>query len=309
MAAVRGPHGTAAVLATCSAFLWATYYFFVLAATPSAGPAALIAFPFLAGGVVYAALAVAQGHGRLFLGLWTSGRAYGRTALALGMQVSVLASTYTAGSVNTSLLSLLGDVALTPVLLMVLFREGRDRARSIPFVLGVLLGAGGATLTILGGESAPHLTGWAWLVAPLVPATVAFYFLATARENRRSPQSAVVAQTMLGAGLFALPVSALFPGGLGGLAVHGTVTWVLVVALGVTSFFLAPWLYFRAIELTGLLLPALLMSGIPVFTLLLSVAVRGHSPGLWGLIGVPIAVAGSLLALEGTRPSPAKPKD
>lgn len=295
----------AALLATLSAVLWASYYVFVLKATPTAGLAALLSFPFLAGGAAYALLAVAQGHGRVFLGLWTRSAAYGRTVLALGMQVSVLASTYLAGSVNTSLLSLLGDVALTPVLLMFLYHEGRDRARSVPFVLGVLLSTGGASLTILGGEGATPLSGWGWLVAPLVPVTVAFYFLATARENRRTPASAVVAQTMLGAGLLALPVSVLFPGGVGGLAVHGDLTWGLIVALGLTSFFLAPWLYFRAIEITGLMLPALLMSGIPVFTLLFSVGFLGEAPRLLGVLGVPVAVAGALLALEGTRPATA----
>lgn len=305
MATGRGTHSVAAVAATLSALLWAGYYFLVLGATPSAGAGALLAFPFLAGGSIYAALAFAEGNGRAFLRLWTSPSAYVRTALALGMQVSVLASTYVAGTVNTSLLSLLGDVALTPLLLMALYAEGRDRARSVPFLLGLLLSAGGAALTILGGKSAPGLVGWAWLVAPAVPLTVAFYFLATARENRRLPQSAVVGQSMLGAGLLALPVAGLFPGGFGSLAVGGGLPWVLILALGATSFFLAPWLYFRAIGLAGILLPALLMSGIPVFTLLLTVVLYRTAPSPIGLVGIPVAVAGALLALEGTRPPPA----
>lgn len=300
-------HSLAAVAATGAAFLWAAYYFFVLAATPTAAPVAILAYPFLFGGAAYAVLAAYEGHLRALVRLWASPSAYGRTALLVGMQVTVLASTYAAGSVDTSLLSLLGDVALTPVLLMVIWAEGRDRLRSVPFVLGLVLGAVGASLTIVGGQTAPNLSGWAWLVAPGVPLTVAFYFLATARANLRLPPTAVVGQSMLAAGGVGLLLAPALPGGWGGLAVPGATTWVLLAALGVTSFFLAPWLYFRAITWTGLMLPALLMSGIPVFTLALSVALVHQVPDAIGLVGVPVAVVGALLALRGTRPTAGGP--
>src|ERR1700691_3558253 len=123
----------AAALAVFAAFLWATYYIFVLSV--GSGPAAIIAWPFLVSGVAFVAYVLYRGHAREFLALWSSPMAYVRSALLIAMQVSVLASTYVAGPVDTSLLSLVGDAALTPVLLIVIYREGADRARS-PYFLG-----------------------------------------------------------------------------------------------------------------------------------------------------------------------------
>src|SRR5579863_5052859 len=183
--------GIAALLAS---LLWASYYLFVLYLDPTMGPAGLLTYPFLFGGIAYTALAVAEGHGRVMLRLFLEPSAYLRMALLFGMQVGVLASTYTAGPVDTSLLSLVGDVTLTPILIMVLLHQATDRARSPAFWTGVVLSTAGASLTILGGESAPALHGAAWLVAPFVPITVAMYFLLTAQANVRLPGSAVVAQ-------------------------------------------------------------------------------------------------------------------
>src|SRR5579863_97841 len=188
--------GVASLLAS---LLWASYYLFVLYLDPTMGPAGLLTYPFLFAGIVYTLLAVAQGHGRVLLQLFRERSAYLRMALLFGMQVGVLAATYTAGPVDTSLLSLVGDVTLTPLLVMVLLHQATDRARSPVFWTGVALSTAGASLTILGGQSAPALHGWAWLVAPLVPLAVAFYFLLTAQANIRLPGTAVVAQATLGA--------------------------------------------------------------------------------------------------------------
>jgi drug/metabolite transporter (DMT)-like permease len=75
-----------------------------------------------------------------------------------------------------------------------------------------------------------------------------------------------------------------------------------VAGLGITSFFLGPYLYFRAIEWAGLLLPALLMATIPVFTLFLALAAFHTAPVLLGLVGIPVAVVGAALALRGSHP-------
>jgi len=292
----------AGVAALVASLLWASYYLFVLYLDPTMGPAALLAYPFLFGGIVYGALAVAEGHGRVLLRLFTEPAAYLRMALLFGMQVGVLASTYTAGAVDTSLLSLVGDVTLTPILVMVLLHQATDRARSAPFWAGVTLSTAGAALTILGGRSAPALHGWAWLVAPLVPLGVAFYFLLTARANIRLPGTAVVAHATLGAAALSIFASPLLPEGVHGLAIVSPLDLVLVAGLGVTSFFLGPYLYFRAIEWAGLLLPALLMATIPVFTLFLALAAFHTAPVLLGLLGIPIAVVGAALALRGSHP-------
>ncbi|MCI4360195.1 MAG: hypothetical protein L3J91_00665, partial [Thermoplasmata archaeon] len=126
MAASTGRPRLSAALAVGAAFIWATYYVFVLSV--GSAPAAIIAWPFLVAGIAFTLATVRDGHARSFLALWTSPMSYVRSALLLGMQVSVLASTYVAGPVDTSLLSLVGDAALAPVLLIALYREGADRA-------------------------------------------------------------------------------------------------------------------------------------------------------------------------------------
>ena len=123
--------------------------------------------------------------------------AYVRSALLIAMQVSVLASTYVAGPVDTSLLSLVGDAALTPLLLIVIYREGADRARSPFFLGGLVLSISGATLTIVGGQGARDIQGIGWLVTPAVPLAVALYFLLSARASLRIPSDAALAQSML----------------------------------------------------------------------------------------------------------------
>jgi drug/metabolite transporter (DMT)-like permease len=293
---------TAGMAALLASFLWAAYYLFVLVLDPTMGPAGLLAYPFLFGGISYAALSLAQGHRRQLVRLSAEPSAYLRIVLLFGMQVGVLASTYTAGPVDTSLLSLLGDVTLTPILVMVLLHQATDRARSGVFWAGVVLSTAGATLTILGGRSAPALHGWAWLVAPIVPLAVAFYFLLTARANVRLPGTAVVTHATLGAAALSFLVSPFLPGGTGGLGIASPLDLLLVAGLGVTSFFVGPYLYFRAIEWAGLLLPALLMATIPVFTLFLALAAFHTAPVLIGLLGIPIAIVGAALALRGSHP-------
>ncbi|MCI4339774.1 MAG: DMT family transporter [Thermoplasmata archaeon] len=298
MALSSGRPQLSAILAVAAAFIWATYYIFVLSV--GSAPAAILTWPFLAAGLVFLALAAYEGRVREFVALFRSPMAYVRSALLIGMQVSVLASTYVAGPVDTSLLSLVGDAALTPVLLIALYREGADRARSPFFLGGLALSIAGATLTILGGNAVETVHGVGWLVAPTVPITVAFYFLLSARASLTTPLSGIVGQSMLVAGVGTLLLSPLLPGGAPGLGVGSARDALLLVGLGLTSFFLADVFYFKAIELAGIFLPALLMATIPVFTLLVAVLVLGQSSTWLALAGIPIAVGGGLLALRGS---------
>jgi drug/metabolite transporter (DMT)-like permease len=302
VAGVRSGPISAAILALGAAFVWATYYIIVLRATPGAGPAGLVAYPFLAGGLAYLAFATARGHFRAFLGLFRSPAAYLRIGLIVVMQVSILVATYETGAVDTSLLSLIADVVLTPLLIYLLFREGGERLRTWTLPLGMTLSLAGATLTIVGEGVVTPLRGVAIVVAPIVPLAVAFYFLAVARTAREIPSSAVVAHATIGGALVTFAISPLFPGGVAslGLGTPSTIAWVVV--LGVSSFFVAPLLYFRAIELGGLVLAALLMASIPVFTLGLSAAFLGVVPTLAASAGVPIAVVGGILAIQGEHP-------
>ena len=213
MFASRGARYAAATSSLVAAFVWATYYFFVLALAPRVAPSALLPYPFLFGGACYLLWAVRAGHGRVFLRLFWDPAAWLRVALIITMQLSILAATYTAGPVDTSLLSLVGDVVVTPFLVMWVYHEGRDRARSPSFLGGVLLCFVGASLAIVAGGSASPLRGVAVLVAPALVLSVAFYFLLSARESMVKPTAAVVGHATLVGGLAGLLVAGALPGG------------------------------------------------------------------------------------------------
>ncbi len=308
--AVRGRSGyvfAAVVLPLVAALLWAAYYIFVLAITPAAAPSAVFAWPFLFGGALYAAWSAAEGHGRAFVLLWREPSAYLRVLLLVGMQVSVLASTYLAGPVDTSLLSLIGDVVLTPVVVAIWFSSYHGRFGSPLLWTGMALCSLGGGLAIAGGHGLSALHGPGYAVLAVIPLTVAFYFLATARENERTPASAVVGQSMLAAGVVGVAISPLLPGGLPGLVAIGPFSIVVLVATGVTSFCIAPLLYFESIRRVGLVVPPMMMTGIPVFAALLSWGILGIEIPWIGIVGIPIAVAGALLALRGEAPAAEAP--
>ena len=295
----------AIVLALLSALLWSTYYLFVLWATPGARPSAVLFYPFLFGGVAYVGWAVALGHGRTVAALWTQPAAYLRAGLLVGMQVAVLASTYLIGPVDTSLLALIGDVVLTPIVVAYLLGIGRAHVQTSLFAAGLVLSLAGGTMTIVAGQRLTAISTWGWLVVPAVPICVAFYFLLTARENIRLPPSAVVGQTAIAAALGTALLAPLLPGGWAGLGTVRPVPLFLLALTGVTSFFLAQVCYFAAVERAGLIIPPMLMTGIPVFTLLLSSVFLGLALPWLGVLGIPVAVAGAILALrEESAPEP-----
>lgn len=289
----------AVVASVLAAFLWACYYLFVLWVTPGTAPSAILAYPFLFGGAAYSAWAVATGHGRVFAALWRDPMAWARIGLLFGMQVSVLAATYLAGPVDASLLSLVGDVVVTPIVVAIVLGAYRSHVATPLFALGLIVSLAGGTMAIVGGQSLSAIHGWGWLAVPGVPFTVAFYFLLTARANRTLPSSAVVGQSMLAAGGLVVLVAPVFPGSWPGLVTVAPEPLALLAMCGLTSFFLAPALYFRALDEVGLVIPPMLMTAIPVFTLLLSAEVLHIALPLIGVLGIPVAVVGAVLALRG----------
>jgi drug/metabolite transporter (DMT)-like permease len=288
-------------MAITAAFLWSTYYFFVLAMTPGTSPSAIATYPFLIGGAMYVAWAGYWGHGRIVLQLFREGWAWARVGLICTMQFSVLACTYLAGAVDTSLLTLLGDAATTPLLAMIILREGRHRARSLPFVGGLVLAVFGATLTIVSGGSAAAFHGVALAIAPLVPLSVGAFYILSAREGQQRPSSALVGQSTIAGGFVCLLLAGLLPGGWHGLLLTGTVPVVLMFSVAATTFFIAPVLYFRAVGRSGIVLAAVFQVMIPVFALLLSAVLLHKIPGALGLAGIPIAVIGGFFAFRGAQ--------
>lgn len=294
-----GSRGVAAALSLLSALLSATYYIFVLAISPGTRPTAILVYPFLIGGLAYAVWGVSSREGGAFLQVWTEPTAYMRTGVLVAYQLSVLAATYLIGPVDASLLALIGDVAATPLVAAFLLGSTRSPIRSGRFAAGLVLSLAGGALTIVGGRTLAAIPTLGWIVVPAVPLAVAFYVLLTARANERAPPSAVVGQSMLGAGLFALAVTPAVPGGSPGLAPPDAAAWGVLVALGLTTFFAVPVLFFAAIHRIGPALPPVLMTGIPVFTLFLSWSVLHLALPVIAVLGIPIAVSGGILALQG----------
>lgn len=290
-----------AALAILAAFTWSTYYVFVLWLAPRAGPAAVLAYPFLIGGAAFTVLALLRGEGHVVVALWKQPAGYARIGLAGVMQVATLAATYSAGPIDSSLLALLGDVVMVPVFLMLFFGEDRPLLRSHWFLGGILVCLVGDGLTIVAGHAVNAVSGWAWLIVPAIPISIGLYFLLIAVAARTTSLVALNAHAMLGGGLLMLVVSPFLPGGAGSLVVVEPGAIVLLVVTSLTTFFLAPYLYFVAIRRGGLVPTAIWMSMIPAFTLLLTVVVLGLAPVLLGALGVPIAIAGAFLALEGQR--------
>jgi drug/metabolite transporter (DMT)-like permease len=289
-------------LSLTAAFLWSAYYAFVLGLSPEIPPSGLLVWPFAFGGLGYLGWILIGKHQRALATLSRSPAAWGRVTLLVFLQLAILAETFLAGPVDTSLLSLLGDVVATPILVMVLLNEGRYRAREPMFVGGIVTATAGSALTIIASGTVRPLSVAATIVAIFVPFLVAFYFLSAAQENRRLPTAAVVGHATLFAAMFSLLALPFVPGGFAGLGIPSLADGVLLAALGLTSFFVAPAMYFRAIEDTGIVLPAVLMASIPVFTLGLAVTLFHQTPPWIALLGIPLAVVGAVVALQGAHP-------
>jgi drug/metabolite transporter (DMT)-like permease len=284
-----------------AAFLWATYYLFVLLLDGRISPVGLLADPFLFGGVAYTIWVLRQGDVGVMLRLFASPLQWVRILLFLLNQVAILSLTLIGGAVDASLLSLVGDAALTPLCVMLIFSEGRDRLRSPLFIGGLLLSSSGAVLTIIGGGTVVPLNGIYLLFAAVIPVAIAGFFVSAARAGRTIPVSAVAGNAALGAGLLALLGIVLVPSAAIIVLPRSALDLTLIATAGVLTFCVAPALYFSAIARTGIILPALLMAGIPVFTVGIETALNGHLPPPLALLGVPVAIVGAILAIEGTR--------
>ncbi len=296
----------AGTLAAGAALLWASYYFFVLRArAQGAGDDPILAIPFLSGGIGYVAYLLVAGQAPELRRAVAKPSTYGRLALLVAMQSAVLVATYSVGAVDTSLLTLVADVVLTPILVVAVFREGRDRFETPLFALGIVVSTVGAGLSIVSGGATRGLSGADWGLALGLPFLIAAYFVWTAREGRRVPTASLLAPATVGAGLLCLALAPGLPGGVAAFGALSTETVLLLAINGLLSFFVGPWLYFRAIERAGLLLPSVLMATIPVFTLLLGVLLLANLPPLLGALGVPIAALGAYLAFRGETAVPA----
>ena len=286
-------------LSLAAAFLWALYYPLVLGARSGASPAATIVLPFLFGGIAYLLHAAHGGAARRAIALGARPISWGRTGLLVGMQLSILAGTYTLGPVDASLLSLIGDVVVTPLLVAAFWPSRAGRFGSAMFAIGLALSLAGGALTIGGGAAPEAVRGAGWAIVAVVPLCVAGYFLLSAHANERDPPTAVVTQSTLAAAGLSLLLAPLLPGGIGSLLAVPPRALLLLAATGVTAFWAGPFLYFRAMERAGVVIPPMLMTAIPVFTLLLSAFVLRLGLPWIAVAGIPVAVLGAVLTLRG----------
>lgn len=294
-----------------AAFVWASYYLIVLE-LPSSANLTILVVPFLFGGLPFAGLAVlgSSSEARGILRTMATPGGAARGLILLVMQADVVFSTRIAGAVDTSLVTLVADVIVTPILLFAIWREGGRHVRQRIFWLGVLLSGVGASLTILAGGSTQPVTLLSLgLLVPL-PFLVSLYFLLMVRAARTAPMATVVASGSLLAFLIGA-VALLVLQGPAGLGIYlGARDLLLITLLGVSSFFLAPWAFFWAAEKLTIVVPAVLQAAIPLFTLILVVLIL-HYPATWlAVLGIPIAMLGSYFAVaEGGEPPAPRPPD
>ncbi len=303
----RSRRAAAIVLSLGAAFGWATYYPLVLSVGPRTAPSAVLVYPPLVGGLLYLTWALARRNGRALQLQARSPSAYVRTAIMAAMQASTLGATYLTGPVDAALLALIGDVVATPMVAAVWFLDRRRQLGSPFFALGLLLCVGGGTLAIAGGRVPEAVPPLGWIVVLVVPATIGLYFVLAARAGASAPSVAVVGFSIATSAGFLALGAPLLPGGWNGLVTVGALPLALLAFTGILNFFLAPALYFRAIEHVGLTLPPTLMTGIPVFTLFLSALFLGFELPWLGLVGVPVAVAGGILAVRADTGAPLTP--
>jgi drug/metabolite transporter (DMT)-like permease len=152
------------------------------------------------------------------------------------------------------------------------------------------------------------VSGLGWLAVVVAPVAVGFYFLLAARAGESTSIGAVVGQATLAAALVILVIAPLLPGGEAGIVQVGARPAALLVLNGLVSFFLAPFAYFRAIAREGYVVPPMLMTAIPAFTLVLSALVLHLPVALLALAGIPVAIVGGVLILraESERPDPGR---
>lgn len=309
MAPSAGPSRAAvpAGLALTAAFLWATYYPVVLAVESTTRTGAIVAYPFLAGGAAYLVLAIRRGEAGPFGRGFLNPVYWGRIGLFLGGQVAIVIVTVDAGPIDASLLTLVGDVVVTPILAQAWERRGIGILGEPVFLAGLVLCGAGAGLAILEGGSAEPIRGLAIFAAPLLPIIVAAFYVSAAFANQKAPLAPIAGGAALGAGAVGILVSPLLPGGSGVFQVS---PWVLglLVLIGVLDFCIGPELFFGAIRRVGIFLPAVLMAGIPVFTLGFTAASQHELPPPIGLLGIPIAIIGAYLAVVGTQRRAKRPR-
>jgi drug/metabolite transporter (DMT)-like permease len=286
-------------LAILASILWATYFPFVLYFT-SDQYGVLLALPFLFGGLPFFLLTLARSReaARNSIALMATPAVILCAVLLVALQLDVILSTNWAGAVPTSLFSLLGDIAMIPLMNYAIYREGGERLRYPLFGTGVAVAGAGAAIVVISGGGSSLGLGWAWLITLPIPFLVGGYFLLVARMTNTAPIDGVVSSVTLLAffmsflGAFLVLGAGWFPGAF------TPREYGLLALIGITTFFLGPWAFFEASRRLTVVIPAVINATIPIFTTVFVVLLFNLPLTVAIFVGVPLAFVGSALALR-----------
>ncbi len=283
--------------ATGAAWFWSTYYVFVLGLPASENLTIILFAPVLGGAfVLVIALTVGRIPPRGILPAFTHPRVLLAGLCLLGFQLCSVLSTRSVGAVNTSLIVLASDVIGTPLLFHAAWRGERPLFRLWSFWLGVALIASGGLLAILaGGSPEPISLAFLALGLPLFVVNSVFV-VSTEAANRQLPVLAVLAATPLFLSGLATVGAAIV---LGPGAVLGSLQpdyLGRIAAMGLLNYALPPVLFFWSARRISLTIPSILQAAIPVFTLVLVLALGLQPVTALALLAVPLAFVGATFA-------------
>ena len=258
------------IIASLAAFVWSTYYVFVIS-IDALNPLSLFFYPALFGGVLFVGY-----------GAYTRGKiprpSMKRDYILPGIgysssQLLIVLSTVANGGVLTSTFILLGDTIISP---LIVYFIGRSRFRPSPALLfpgmAVLI-ASAAALTLFGGTiGARSLSGVILLL--LIPPALSLFFVYTNERIMAEGMAEILTPAFLSSSLFVL-VYVLLTGRTYAVAFGGFANLAVLFVIGATSMFLGYILFFRASRTTGFTLSSILMALIPPFTLILGAMFLG----------------------------------
>lgn len=277
-------------LATLAAFVWSTYYIFIVL-VKSLDPLSLFFYPSLFGGILF-----------LCYGLLRKGRiplpSRKRDYLLPGVgyfvsQMLIVLSTVANGGVLTSTFILLGDTIVSP---SVIYYLGRNRFRpklNLLFVGLFVLVTSAAVLTLYGGYVATRsILGVILLLA--IPPALSLFFVYTNDRIMADGMEEILTPAFLISCVFVLPF-VIFEGSLRPVVFGDIIQLSVLIVIGVIIMFVGYILFFRASAVAGFTLSSILMALIPPFTLVLGVFFLGSGASLLSVTMIVFAALGASL--------------
>lgn len=290
-------------VATTAAFVWATYYVFVIL-IDALNPIALFLYPALVGGLLFLAYGLLR-RGRIPRPSRTRdyllpGAGY------LASQILILLSTLANGGVLTSTFILLGDTIVSP---SIVFALGRNRYRPKLALLSaglLVLVTSAAVLTLYGGSLGAR-SAWGMVLLLLIPPSLSLFFVYTNERIMAEGVAEILTPAFLVSSVLIL-VYVLASGHSSSLSFGGASELVILLLIGATSMFVGYVLFFRASRMTGFTLSSILMALIPPFTLILGVLFLGLTATIATSFLIVLAAVGAVLCTlafaEGNTPAP-----